>query len=89
MPDNWSTFNTRSVLGGALMGQGKLAEAESYLVQGYEGMKAREKDIPPAAATRIPESLDRLIEFYNTIQKDESKLNYLSERAKYPNPPSQ
>ena len=27
-PDEWSTFNTRSQLGGSLLGQGKHAEAE-------------------------------------------------------------
>jgi tetratricopeptide (TPR) repeat protein len=41
-PDDWRTFNTRSHLGGALLGQKKYAEAEPLLRQGYEGMKARE-----------------------------------------------
>jgi hypothetical protein len=40
----------------------KFAAAEPLLRKGYEGMKEREKKIPPQAATRIPEALDRLVE---------------------------
>jgi hypothetical protein len=34
------------------------ADAEPLLLEGYEGMKAREKGIPPVAVTRVPEALD-------------------------------
>ena len=37
----------RSMLGGALLGQKKYAEAEPLLLAGYEGMKARADKIPP------------------------------------------
>jgi eukaryotic-like serine/threonine-protein kinase len=36
MPDDWSTFNTMSMLGGALLGQKKYAAAEPLLLKGYE-----------------------------------------------------
>jgi hypothetical protein len=52
------------MLGGALLGQKKLAEAESLLLDGYRGMKEREASIPPQGATRIPEALERLVQFY-------------------------
>ena len=42
LPDNWLTFNTRSMLGGLLLGQKKYEEAEPLLLAGYEGMKERE-----------------------------------------------
>src|SRR5262249_1317998 len=45
--DAWTTFNTMSLLGGALLGQKKYADAEPLLLQGYEGMKKRDKSIPP------------------------------------------
>jgi hypothetical protein len=45
-PDAWTTFNTRSLLGGALRGEQKYADAEPLLVTGYEGMKQREPTIP-------------------------------------------
>jgi hypothetical protein len=85
-PNVWQTFNTQSLLGGALLGQKKYAEAEPLLVKGYEGMKTREKTIPKAGGgeLRIPEALDRLIELYAaTNQPDEAK-KWQTERAKYP-----
>ena len=45
-PDDWPRFNAMSLLGGALLGQGRYAEAEPLIVAGYEGMKAREAKIP-------------------------------------------
>jgi hypothetical protein len=45
-PDDWTTFNARSMLGGALLGQERRTEAEPLLVQGYEGMKQRAANIP-------------------------------------------
>ena len=35
-PDAWFTFNTQALLGGALLGQKKYAEAEPLLLRGYE-----------------------------------------------------
>jgi hypothetical protein len=43
--DDWLTFNTQTMLGAALLGQKKYAEAERLLLEGYEGMKTREKTI--------------------------------------------
>jgi eukaryotic-like serine/threonine-protein kinase len=57
------------MLGGALLGLTRSAEAEPLLLQGYEGMKQREKSIAPNAKIRILESLDRLIELYAVSNK--------------------
>jgi serine/threonine protein kinase/tetratricopeptide (TPR) repeat protein len=83
-PDVWNTFNTMSLLGGALLGQKKYAEAEPLLLQGYEGMKQREKTIPPAAQLRLPEAIDRLIELYMATNRPEEAKQWQAERAKYP-----
>ncbi len=83
-PDDWRTCNTKSLLGGALLGQKKYAEAEPLLRKGYEGMKQREKTIPPQASTRLPEALDRLIEFYTATNKPDEVKKWQAERAKYP-----
>ena len=53
-PGDRQTFDTESLLGGALLGQKQYADAEPYLRQGYEGMKQREKAIPPWNATCAP-----------------------------------
>jgi hypothetical protein len=39
-PDDWTTFTTKSMLGEALNGQKKRAEAEPLLVQGLRGALA-------------------------------------------------
>jgi hypothetical protein len=83
-PDAWTTFNMQSMLGGALLGQKKYADAEPLLVKGYEGMKAREKAIPPQGSTRIPEALDRLVELYTATNKPDAAKKYRDLRAKYP-----
>ena len=85
-PDAWATFNTRSMLGGALLGQKQYAEAEPLLVEGYKGMKAREKTIPQSGGgeLRIPEALDRLIELYTATDKPDEAAKWRAERAKHP-----
>jgi tetratricopeptide (TPR) repeat protein len=83
-PDAWTTFNTQSTLGGALLGQKKYAEAGPLLLKGYGGMKAREKTIPPQSLGRIPEALDRLIELYAATDKPAEAAKWRAERAKYP-----
>jgi serine/threonine protein kinase len=70
-PNAWSTFNTKSVLGGALLAQKKYADAEPLLLQGYEGMKQREASIPPVFKARLAEALERLVQLYEAkAQKD-------------------
>jgi serine/threonine protein kinase len=85
-PDAWNTFNTRSMLGGALLGQRKYAEAEPFLLKGYEGMKGREKTIPPQGLVRLPEAADRLVELYTALGKPGEAARWRAERAEYPPP---
>ncbi len=61
IPDDWWRFNTMSMLGGALLGQGHFAEAEPLVLPGYEGMKAREAKIPTPGKTRLPEAAQRIV----------------------------
>ena len=70
-PNEWSTFNTKSVLGGALIGQQKYAEAEPLLLEGYQGMKDREKSIPNTngGELRIPQAVERLVQLYESLEK--------------------
>jgi hypothetical protein len=58
-PDAWTTFETRSLLGAALMAMGKSAEAWPLLRDGYDGLKARVDKIPWAARVRIAKARDR------------------------------
>jgi hypothetical protein len=83
-PDAWTTFNTQSLIGAALMGQKKFADAEHHLLKGYEGMKAREKTIPPQTSIRIPEAINRLIKLYTATNKPDEVKKWQAERAEYP-----
>ena len=79
-----ATFSRKSLLGGALLGQKKYADAEPLLLAGYEGMKQREKTIPEQGNVRFPEALDRLIELSMALNKPDEAKKWQAERAKYP-----
>jgi hypothetical protein len=64
-PDAWTTFNTKSMLGAALLGQKKYADAEPLLLAGYEGMTQRAAKIPPQGQVRLTEALEQLVQFYD------------------------
>jgi tetratricopeptide (TPR) repeat protein len=68
-PDAWQTFNSKSMLGGALLGQKKYADAEPLLLDGYEGMKKREKTIQPVGLPRLKEAGARIVELYEAWDK--------------------
>jgi tetratricopeptide (TPR) repeat protein len=75
----WTTFNTKSQLGGALLGQRKYADAEPLLVAGYEGMMQREKTIPPQGKIRIPEATERLVQLYDALGKKDDAAKWRKE----------
>src|SRR5262249_48743642 len=62
-------FNTTSLLGGALLGQKKYADAEPLLVQGYEGMKQREGRMSAWARIRLAEAAERLVQLYEATNQ--------------------
>ncbi len=74
VPDDWSRFNTMSQIGGALLGQGRYAEAEPLVIGGYEGMKARATKIPPTGKPRLPEAAERVIQLYEDWGKPEKLI---------------
>lgn len=81
-PDDWHTFYTKSLLGGALLGQKKYAEAEPLLKAGYEGMKQRAEKIPPIEKDQLGEALDRLIELADVTGKADDAKMWKNEKAK-------
>ena len=69
IPDDWRAFNARSMLGAALLGQQKYAEAEPLLLAGNEGMKQRENNIPAAGKPHLKEALQRLVQLYEATNR--------------------
>jgi non-specific serine/threonine protein kinase/serine/threonine-protein kinase len=73
-PEPWETFDTQSLLGGALSGQKKYTEAEPLLVRGYQGLKRSTMDAAtprhaPNIRERLSEALQRLVHLYDAWGK--------------------
>ena len=81
--DDWSTFNTKSMLGEALLGQKKYADAEPQLLAGYEGLKQRETTIPEQGKIRLPEALERLVQLYTGWHAAEPEQGYDAKTAEW------
>jgi serine/threonine protein kinase/Flp pilus assembly protein TadD len=81
IPGDWPRFHAMSVLGGALLGQAKYAEAEPLLVQGYEGLKAREARIPQFVKVILMEAGERVVALYEAWGKPDQATAW---RAKLP-----
>jgi hypothetical protein len=79
-PDAWNTFNGKAMLGGALLGQKKYAAAEPLLLAGYQGMKKREKTIPPPGRPRLVEAVERLVQLYEALGKKGEAARWKKER---------
>ena len=90
-PDLWTTFDTSSLLGAALAGAGqqvggdnasaqaKLVEAVPLLVQGYEGMKLRERQMPADKKGQLIEALERLVQLFEALEKPEEAAKWRDE----------
>jgi serine/threonine protein kinase/tetratricopeptide (TPR) repeat protein len=68
-PVNWGNFHLQSLRGAAALGQKKFPEAESLLLQGFNGMKELYEDIPIDRKDRVSEAAKRLIELYTAWNK--------------------
>ena len=78
-PGVWSTSSTKSMLGGALLGQKKYAEAEPLLLAGYDGMKQREQTIPTGGWNRLAEALERLVQLFQATNKPDDAAKWHKE----------
>jgi eukaryotic-like serine/threonine-protein kinase len=69
--DEWLRFHTMSQLGYSLAAQGKYAEAEALLTDGYEGLMVNEAKIPPARKKDLAAAAARIAPFYDDWGKPE------------------
>jgi eukaryotic-like serine/threonine-protein kinase len=63
-PDDWVTFQARSLLGACLLSLGKPGEAEPLILVGYEGLKARRPRIMPSDRPLVAEAAARIVRLY-------------------------
>jgi serine/threonine protein kinase len=85
IPDDWRTFNARSMLGGCLLGQKKYAEAEPLLISGYEGLRQRADKIPPRGSIRPQEALQRLALLYENTERSDQAAHWNNESRAWTN----
>ncbi len=79
-PERWSTFNTCSMLGAALLGQQRFDDAEPLLLRGYRGMKDQLDALPPQVHVRVTEAIDRIIELYATSNLQDELTKWTEEK---------
>jgi len=63
--DPWDTHQWRSLLGAALLGQQKYADAEPLLVRGYEGMNERAAKLGAEGQRGLITALERVVQLYD------------------------
>lgn len=78
-PDDWTTFETKSLLGQALLDQKKYTEAEPQLLAGYQGMKKHESKIPDREEVRLTKALERLVHLYEAWDKPDKAAKWRKE----------
>jgi tetratricopeptide (TPR) repeat protein len=79
-PDDWTTFDTRSMLGEALSVLQEFSEAEPLLLSGYEGMARRANMIPPQDKHRLARARERLVELYEAMGNREEAARWRKQR---------
>jgi eukaryotic-like serine/threonine-protein kinase len=79
LPDDWRTFNTRSLLGEALLGQKRYAEAEPLLLAGYEGLKGRAAKAPMHGKAYLVAALERLVQLCDALEKKDEAAKWRKE----------
>jgi hypothetical protein len=64
------------VLGGALAGQARYAEAEPLLLEGYTGMKQRTAKMASPLWWALTAAAERLVQFYDAWEKPEQAAEW-------------
>jgi eukaryotic-like serine/threonine-protein kinase len=83
IPEDWRTFNSRSQLGATLLGQKQYAEAEPFLISGYQGMKQRENMMPLSSKPRIKAALRRLTQLYEATGRPDRAAEWKAKLEEY------
>jgi len=76
--DVWTRYKCQSILGGDVAAQGKYAEAEAPLLDGYEGLAKREAAIPAADRSEVARAGERLVALYQAWGKPEPAAGWKS-----------
>jgi tetratricopeptide (TPR) repeat protein len=75
-PDDYSRYIAMSLLGEALRGQHKFAEAETLLLDGYNGLLARDKLIDGMNKHLITAAAERIVRLYEAWDRPEDAARW-------------
>jgi hypothetical protein len=82
--DSWRTHHARLLLGVALLGQKKFADAEPQLALGYEALREREAQIPRESGASLNQAVQWAVELYEASGQADKAAEWrvrLTERA--------
>jgi eukaryotic-like serine/threonine-protein kinase len=77
-PDGRERFDAMVLLGAALTGRKKYAEAEPLLLSGHDGLKASEPSIPDPNRGCLADAGERIIQLYTAWSKPEKAAEWRS-----------
>ena len=83
-PNDWRRFAAMSMLGRALVGQRRFAEAERLIVTGYESLKAHEATIPQPNRSGVAVAGRSIVELYESWGKTDQAARWRATQAKAP-----
>lgn len=81
----WFPSHMQSMLGAALTGQKKFAEAEPYLLSGYQRLTECADKIPPLHAHCVTDSLERLVKLYDAWDQAKPNQGYDAKSKEWQN----
>ena len=68
-PDAWTTFQVQTLLGAAVLGQGRYDDAEPFLLAGQKGLAESMKTHANLVRPRLRDAASRLVELYEAWGK--------------------
>jgi hypothetical protein len=81
-PGDWRRYNAESLLGAALSGQQRYADAEPLLLSGYAGLTQRKDTIPSTEKSRMAETGEWIVQLYRTWGQPEKANAWQARLAK-------
>jgi non-specific serine/threonine protein kinase/serine/threonine-protein kinase len=84
--NDWHTYEAASLMGGFLLIRKDYDAAEPLLLQGYEGLKAREDRIPETSRRRIAEARARIVALYEARGRPEKAEEWRRKPVDAPGP---
>ena len=80
---DWRTFVAESQLGACHLELNQVAQAESLLVEGFEGLKLREHQIPAIELARVREAIERLVKLGQIAGHSEKVTSWRKELEQF------